>query len=116
MAVRTNSPRSAFDPVRNQIAERGASYEGSAELRDPIPGQTVRILGGDQERRVVIKSRPDGRHFFVEERFWEPSDYDTEAGLELGWMPESFSGLYETANDAEAAAYQEYGFLQSEGK
>ena len=52
------------------------------------------------DRRISIMRRPDGMFFYIEERFWHPAEDD--GGIELGWQAEAESGIFASAEAAEA--------------
>ncbi|MES2193835.1 MAG: hypothetical protein V4517_05430 [Pseudomonadota bacterium] len=59
----------------------------------------------DGKAKLTISERNDGLYCFgVEEEYIRPDDDGTTYTI---WVPESGSGLYQTANEAEAAARAE---------
>ena len=71
-------------------------------IEAPI-GERLKIIPlANPDQRFVVMRRPDGLYFFVKERFWRVDEDDEFWGPHAGWQPEGASGLFGSAQLAEA--------------
>jgi hypothetical protein len=99
-----------------EYARKGGLIGGPQSARKSVTvdewKEITRAVSQDGQQRMIVKLTPNDLYRFVEETFRTEDAPVALMPPRSYWAPSQMSGLYESAEDAERAAYMELRWLR----
>jgi hypothetical protein len=99
-----------------EFVRKGASLADPQSARKSMTvgewKEIARVVSQDGQRRMIVTLTPNNLYRFVEETFRTEDAPGASMPPRSYWSPSHMSGLYESAEDAERAAYMKLPCLR----